>query len=116
MGDEEVKEGSPKPKKRQNNNNNNNNKNKDKKLVEAVSRHDKKEGKERTTRPRSTETTRGRFERGVGATQPGRSFNLNPVQLWSGRSSHLSSIQNVQEYHISLCNLQCKKLFIDVSK
>merc|ERR1719270_2699650 len=53
--DEEMKESSPKPKKRQNNNNNNNNnKNKDKKLVEAVSRHDKKEGKERTTtRPRS---------------------------------------------------------------
>jgi len=62
--DEEVKESSPKPKKRQNNNNNNNNKNKDKKLVEAVSRHDKKEGKERTTRPRSTENNKGPIRTG----------------------------------------------------
>merc|ERR1711994_697122 len=60
--DEEVKESSPKPKKRQNNNNNN--KNKDKKLVEAVSRHDKKEGKERTTRPRSTENNKGPIRTG----------------------------------------------------
>merc|ERR1712014_302240 len=59
--DEEVKEGSPKPKKRQNNNNI---KNKDKKLVEAVSRHDKKEGKERTTRPRSTENNKGPIRTG----------------------------------------------------
>merc|ERR1712177_151062 len=58
--DEEVKESSPKPKKRQNNNNN-----KDKKLVEAVSRHDKKEGKEkRTIRPRSTETNKGPIRTG----------------------------------------------------
>merc|ERR1712115_742455 len=58
--DEEVKESSPKPKKRQNNNNN-----KDKKLVEAVSRHDKKEGKEKkTTRPRSTETNKGPIRTG----------------------------------------------------
>merc|ERR1712013_499509 len=59
--DEEVKEGSPKPKKRQNNNNI---KNKDKKRVEAVSRHDKKEGKERTTRPRSTENNKGPIRTG----------------------------------------------------
>merc|ERR1712013_715966 len=59
--DEEVKEGSPKPKKRQNNNTI---KNKDKKLVEAVSRHDKKEGKERTTRPRSTENNKGPIRTG----------------------------------------------------
>merc|ERR1712012_1328758 len=61
--DEEVKEGSPKPKKRQNNNNNN--KNKDKKLVEAVSRHEKKEGNEKkTTRPRSTENNKGPIRTG----------------------------------------------------
>merc|ERR1712217_1013354 len=48
--DEEVKESSPKPKKRQNNNDNNN-KNKDKKMVEAVPRHDKKEGKEKKKGP-----------------------------------------------------------------
>jgi len=59
--DEEMKESSPKPKKRQNNNNI---KNKDKKLVEAVSRHDKKEGKERTTRPRSTENNKGPIRTG----------------------------------------------------
>merc|ERR1712209_82432 len=60
--DEEVKEGSPKPKKRQNNNNN---KNKDKKLVEAVSRHEKKEGNEKkTTRPRSTENNKGPIRTG----------------------------------------------------
>merc|ERR1711972_1125735 len=57
--DEEVKESSPKPKKRHNNNNN-----KDKKLVEAVSRHDKKEGKERTIRPRSTENNKGPIRTG----------------------------------------------------
>merc|ERR1712217_157344 len=62
--DEEVKESSPKPKKRQNNNNNNN-KNKDKKMVEAVPRHDKKEGKEKkTTRPRSTENNKGPIRTG----------------------------------------------------
>merc|ERR1712223_643551 len=61
--DEEMKESSPKPKKRQNNNNNN--KNKDKKLVEAVSRHDRKEGKEKkTTRPRSTENNKGPIRTG----------------------------------------------------
>jgi len=61
--DEEVKESSPKPKKRQNNNNNNNNK--DKKLVEAVSRHEKKEGNEKkTTRPRSTENNKGPIRTG----------------------------------------------------
>merc|ERR1719230_278941 len=61
--DEEVKEGSPKPKKRQNNNNNNNKK--DKKLVEAVSRHEKKEGNEKkTTRPRSTENNKGPIRTG----------------------------------------------------
>merc|ERR1711902_147118 len=54
--DEEVKESSPKPKKRQNNNNNNNNK----KMTEPVLRHDKKEGKERTIRPRSTENNNGK--------------------------------------------------------
>merc|ERR1712004_593201 len=60
--DEEVKEGSPKPKKRQNNNNN---KNKDKKLVEAVSQHEKKEGKEKKTiRPRSTESNKGTIRTG----------------------------------------------------
>merc|ERR1711973_843450 len=53
--DEEVKESSPKPKKRQNNNNNNN-----KKMTEPVLRHDKKEGKERTIRPRSTENNNGK--------------------------------------------------------
>merc|ERR1712217_27712 len=59
--DEEVKESSPKPKKRQNNNN----KNKDKKMVEAVPRHDKKEGKEKkTTRPRSTENNKGPIRTG----------------------------------------------------
>merc|ERR1712012_418331 len=57
--DEEMKESSPKPKKRKNNI-----KNKDKKLVEAVSRHDKKEGKERTTRPRSTENNKGPIRTG----------------------------------------------------
>merc|ERR1711973_179678 len=62
--DEEMKESSPKPKKRQNNNNNNNNKNKDKKLVEAVSRQERKEGKERTTRPRSTENNKGPIRTG----------------------------------------------------
>merc|ERR1712038_663733 len=64
--DEEVKDGSPKPKKRQNNNNNNNNnKNKDKKLVEAVLRHDKKEGKEKkTTRLRSTKNNKGPIRTG----------------------------------------------------
>merc|ERR1711902_385998 len=60
--DEEMKESSPKPKKRQNNNNNNNNNNS--KLVEAVSRHEKKEGKERTTRPRSTENNKGPIRTG----------------------------------------------------
>merc|ERR1712147_455848 len=61
--DEEMKESSPKPKKRQNNNNNNNNK--DKKLVEAVSRHEKKEGNEKkTTRPRSTENNKGPIRTG----------------------------------------------------
>merc|ERR1712217_155096 len=59
--DEEVKESSPKPKKRQNNNN----KTKDKKMVEAVPRHDKKEGKEKkTTRPRSTENNKGPIRTG----------------------------------------------------
>merc|ERR1711902_25030 len=57
--DEEMKESSPKPKKRQNNNN------KDKKLVEAVSRHEKKEGNEKkTTRPRSTENNKGPIRTG----------------------------------------------------
>merc|ERR1712190_212827 len=57
--DEEVKESSPKPKKRQNNNN------EDKKLVESVSRHDKKEGKEKkTARPRSTENNKGPIRTG----------------------------------------------------
>merc|ERR1711872_574436 len=61
--DEEMKESSPKPKKRQNNNNNNNNK--DKELVEAVSRHEKKEGNEKkTTRPRSTENNKGPIRTG----------------------------------------------------
>merc|ERR1711872_68282 len=50
--DEEVKESSPKPKKRHNNNN--------KKMTEPVLRHDKKEGKERTIRPRSTENNNGK--------------------------------------------------------
>merc|ERR1711988_928889 len=50
--DEEMKESSPKPKKRHNNNN--------KKMTEPVLRHDKKEGKERTIRPRSTENNNGK--------------------------------------------------------
>merc|ERR1711885_75557 len=50
--DEEMKESSPKPKKRHNNNNN--------KMTEPVLRHDKKEGKERTIRPRSTENINGK--------------------------------------------------------
>merc|ERR1712209_304950 len=50
--DEEMKESSPKPKKRQNN--------KNKKMTEPVRRHDKKEGKERTIRPRSTENNKGK--------------------------------------------------------
>merc|ERR1719414_2488640 len=50
--DEEMKESSPKPKKRQNN--------KNKKMTEPVLRHDKKEGKERTIRPRSTENNKGK--------------------------------------------------------
>merc|ERR1711872_881492 len=55
--DEEVKEGSPKPKKRH--------KNKDKKLVEAVSQHEKKEGKEKKTiRPRSAESNKGTIRTG----------------------------------------------------
>merc|ERR1712004_912389 len=53
-GDEEVKENSPKPEK-----------NKDKKLVEAVLRHERKEGKEKkTTRPRSTENNKGPIRTG----------------------------------------------------
>merc|ERR1712107_668076 len=94
------KESSPKPKKRQNNSNNN--KDKVKKMTEPVLRQERKEGKEKkTTRPRSTENNKGPIRTGVGATQPGRSCNLNRVQLLSGRSSHLSSIKHVQEYHIS---------------
>jgi len=54
--DEEVKESSPKPKKRQNN--------KNKKMTEPVLRHDKKEGKERTIRPRSTENNKGPIRTG----------------------------------------------------
>merc|ERR1712079_798420 len=73
----------------------------------------RRERKRRQPDQGARRTTRGRSERGVGATQPGRSFNLNPVQLLSGRSSHLSSIKLAQEYHISLiCTLQCNKLFI----
>merc|ERR1712107_595013 len=60
--DEEVKESSPKPKKRQNN--------KNKKMTEPVRRHDKKEGKERTIRPRSTEKQGQGADPNRGVEQP----------------------------------------------
>merc|ERR1712107_354761 len=77
---EEMKESSPKPKKRQNNSNNN--KDKDKKMTEPVPGTIKRtERRRRQPGQGARRTTRGRSEQGVEATQPGRSCNLNRVQL-----------------------------------